>query len=221
MLKISDIELFSHNSKIINKKHFSQTLEDVKNLNEKYSKVILGKIEICDLIYRLAHVVDPTDIELLNNTQLMHVFQVLEAMENENASEEMKMMGLLHDIGKFLVCVDEKPENIFCGNKVIGKTSFGIGLDNCMFQWNHDEFAYIKLKEYLNYEQLWLIRYHSIYVNETKPFMNKNDIELCDKYLLKFKKYDKHTKSPTHKPQIDLEKYLRIVEKFIPRYIEI
>lgn len=221
MIKVSAVDLFRNNSKKINALHFAQSIDDIQKLNEKYSKPIIGKIELCDLIYRLANVIDPTDVELLFNSQLMHVYQVLEAMENERASEEMKMLGLLHDIGKFLVQVDEKPENVFCGNKVVGKPNYGIGLDNCMFQWNHDEFGYLKLKEYLSYEQLWLIRYHSIYIQETMPYMNQRDIELCNKYLIPFKHYDKHTKSPTHKPNIDIEKYLRIVEKFVPKYIEV
>jgi predicted HD phosphohydrolase len=175
------------------------------------------------LIEKLAFCVDPTDRELYGVSQLIHTIQVLDAMEKDGIKDEYFLLaGLFHDIGKILLLTDELPENIVCDNGVVGSYSEGVGLDQCIQHWNHDEFAYNRLKNYLPYPMTWLIRYHSLKITEEiKRYMNHSDKDLADKYYARFKNYDKLTKSIFHIPKIDIEKYRRLTEKLLPNFIEI
>ena len=63
---------------------------------------------------------------------------------------------------------------------------------------------------------LWLIRYHSININDCRSYFNQLDQKLVDKYLFKFRKYDKGTKSMFNVPNIDLNKYIKLIDKHLP-----
>ena len=130
------------------------------------------------------------------------------------------MAGLIHDLGKVLLLTDEKPENIIGGNKPIGEHEEGIGLDNCLFTWNHDEFIYTRLKNYLPYHMSWLIRYHGILIPDCERYMNKRDRELCEKYLVRFQKYDKETKCLYRIPQKGLAGYKDMILSYFPKPID-
>jgi len=215
MLHIDSQQCFDKNAKSIHVKHISQTEGDYKNLYSKYkSAPILGEVTVWEAIEKLSFAIDPTDKELYNVSQWTHTLQVIESMEKKNENEELIVAGWLHDLGKILLTTNEAPENIVCDNGII-KGKEKSGLDNCLLNWNHDEFAYMRVKEYVPYHISWIIRYHSI-KTECLKYMNENDMKLYKQFLIDFKKHDKLTKSIHHMPKIDLEKHKKIIEKHIP-----
>lgn len=208
-------ENFDANAKTIKMKHFSQTVEQIQALNEKYNKPVFGTVSPWSLIEKLAQAVDPTDRELYCTSQWIHTWQVLEAMEHIK-DEEFLLAAILHDVGKILLTTNELPENIVCDN---GLVVANIGLDNCILHWNHDEFGYMKFKNLVPYHVSWLIRYHSIR-SDVLVHMDHKDKILKDKYFDQFKKYDKSTKSIYHLPKVNIDKYRRLVEKHLPPTME-
>jgi hypothetical protein len=53
----------------------------------------------------------------------------------------MIITALIHDLGKLLLLTDEDPAHVVCENSPIGDYPSGVGFNNCVFQWNHDEFG--------------------------------------------------------------------------------
>ncbi len=197
--------------------HHRQTAETIRHLNSKYQEPVFGEVPIWDLFQRLAFCVDPTDTSLLNTTQYIHVLQVLEAMEKDGLQGSCwYVAAILHDLGKLLLLTPEGPENIVCLNSPIDDHEGRAGLDNLVMQWNHDEFAYMRLKDYVSDEIGWLIRYHSIQLADCEPHMDDRDRAHRDKYLLKFRKYDFGSKSPYHLPSLDMDKYRTMIEEAFP-----
>ncbi len=201
----------------IEARHDAQTPETVAALRRKYAAPVLGRVSPWSLVERLAHCVDPTDCRLLGASQQLHVLQIIDAMEADGtATEEWLIVALLHDIGKVLLLTGESPENVVCMNKPVSVCAPGGGLDQCTFQWNHDEFAYSRLKDYLPEGLAWLVRYHSIVPDTCETYMNPRDREYRDRYLRPFAKYDHGSKNPIYLPQRHLEDYRHVVERALP-----
>jgi hypothetical protein len=60
----------------------------------------------------------------------------------------MQVAALVHDLGKTLSLFGERDHNTDCMNRVTGYGHGGVdGLDGLQFQWNHDMFGYMKLKD--------------------------------------------------------------------------
>lgn len=212
---------FDLNAKLIKDAHWDQSPAQIAKLNEKYKAPAFGNVSPWSLIEKLGMCVDPTDRELYGASQWLHTMQVMEAMEKDNVhDEEFLLAGILHDLGKVLLLTTEAPENVVCDNSVVGKHTNGVGLDNCLLHWNHDEYAYMKLKTHVPYHVAWIIRYHSIKVDVTMPYLDQKDMALYSKYLVNFRKYDKLTKSIYRLPQVDTDKYRRLVEKHLPATME-
>ena len=204
-------------ARIICSRHQEQTKEEVAALKKKYAQPVFGKVLVWDLIERLAQCVDPTDCSLYCTNQLIHTLQVLEGMERDGISDRnMILAALVHDLGKLLLLTGEAPENVVCFNSPISIYEEGIGLDNCVFQWNHDEFAYSRLKYHVPEHVAWLIRYHSISISECKPFMDQTDHIYTDRYLSVFAKYDQGTKSIYTLPKKNIENYREFIEQSFP-----
>lgn len=197
--------------------HDRQTAETVRHLNSKYREPVFGEMRVWDLFQRLAFCVDPTDTGLLNTTQYGHVLQVLEAMEKDHVEDSRwYIAAILHDLGKLLLLTPEAPENVVCLNSPVGYSEEGIGLDNVVMQWNHDEFAYRRLKDYVPEEIAWLIRYHSIKLADCEAYMDERDRAYRDDYLIAFRKYDFGSKSPCRYPSLDMDKYRTMIEEAFP-----
>lgn len=176
----------------------------------------MGKVSVWTLIEKLAQHIDPSDTKLLCTNQQIHVLQILEGMESDGIDDpDLILLALIHDVGKVLLPY-EAPENVVCYNGPIGEYPEGIGLDNCIFQWNHDEFAYSRLKYHLPDHLAWLIRYHSIRISECEPLMDERDRTYTDRYLRTFSKYDHGTKSIYNFPKRRIEEYRDIVEEAFP-----
>lgn len=211
---------YSQRAAAIEARHNAQTADTVAALRKKYAAPVLGQVSPWSLVEKLAQCIDPTDRRLLGASQQLHVLQMIDAMEAEGtATEEWLLVTLLHDIGKVLLLTGEAPENVVCMNKPVSVCAPGGGLDNCVMQWNHDEFAYSRLKDHLPDGLAWLVRYHSILPETCEPYMDARDREYTERYLRPFARYDHQTKSPLYLPQRRLEDYRPVVERALPATI--
>lgn len=211
---------YRHAAAEIIERHNQQTAEDVRELREKYIEPAFGIVTVWSLVEKLAQCIDPTDVHLCAASQQVHVLQIIEKMEMDGkATSEMVLAALIHDLGKTLLLTDELPENIVGMNEPIGKYSTGIGLDNCIFQWNHDEFAYSRLKDYVSDGLAWLIRYHSIRPRHCEQYMDERDRRYFEEYLLPFAHYDHGTKDIHFLPKTRIEDYRHLIEAAFPEPI--
>lgn len=201
-------------------RHAQQTQDSVAALRDKYATPVFGRVPVWSLVEMLAQCIDPTDMRLYAVSQLTHVLQILEAMESEHAdTEEFVLAALVHDLGKVLLLTDEAPENIVCMNTPIGTPAPGSGFANCVFQWNHDEFAWSRLKDFLPEGVAWLVRYHSVLPAQCAHLMDDRDRDFAQRYLRPFARYDHGTKSPLFVPRRRIEHYRPVVERWLPETI--
>lgn len=213
-------EWFAANVAPIRDRHDSQSLELIEGLRRRYAAPIFGRVRVWELIERLGACVDPTDERLYCASQLVHVRQMLDEMERDGvASESAVLVTLLHDLGKLLLLVGEDPANVVCMNGLVGDPEDRSGLDNCVVQWNHDEFAYERLKGLIDDDLAWLIRYHSLEIGPARRVMDAGDRERTARLLEPFAHYDHATKSPFHLPATPLQKYRDIIEQAFPKPI--
>jgi len=186
-----------YNAAKIHMIHNSQTIIQSNELKQKYESPILGKIMIWDLIWILRQCIDESDGNLKGINQLQHVLQVVEELKNNNCFDDdiLFTAAITHDLGKLITVIlpDEDPANVMCLNKVLSSSGPGCGLDNCIIQYNHDEFIYSRIKDYVPYEVSWIVRYHSLN-KKYDEYMNDNDIYLWNKYMIMFRKCDLYTK---------------------------
>jgi predicted HD phosphohydrolase len=198
--------------------HRAQTKDTVARLRHKYETPLYGRVETWSLIERLGRCVDPTDVRLGGVSQHLHVLQVLAAMEADGVTDHVLLLtALVHDIGKVLLVAGERPENVVCFNDPIGEYEPGIGLDQCVMQWNHDEFAHSRLRDHVPDAVAWLIRYHSIRLKPCEPLMDARDRAYTERYLRRFQHYDQESKSMYVLPQTRIEDYRTLFEKYLPR----
>ena len=139
----------------------------------------------------------PTDGELLGVSQLIHTRQVVAAMERDGVRDpSMLVAAITHDLGKVLLLMAEAPEHVVGMTAPIGPHLQGIGLDNVVLQWSHDEFVYSRLRDHVPDHVAWLLRYHSILIDQAEPFMDARDRAYLERYLRPFRIYDQGSKSP-------------------------
>jgi predicted HD phosphohydrolase len=201
--------------------HSRQTKKDVARLTEEYSlhnptkKVFDNPVGIWEAIQSLGLVHDPTDKDLWAISQLTHTTQVVESMEKDGViDEELLITAWLHDLGKLLLLTDEDPANIVCLNYVI-EGEHGAGLANCICTWNHDEFAYQKLHCLLPERAGWLLRYHSLNLDQAAPYLNQEDWRRVDEWLRPFMQHDKLSKSIYHFPQLNWDYHRQLLETYV------
>ena len=208
---------FAAGARAIEDRHRAQTAATVTALRAKYQTPVLGRVPIWSVIEMLAQCIDPTDQRLFGASQLLHVLQILDAMEREGAAtEEFVLAALLHDLGKILLLTGEAPENVVCFNEPIGDHEPGIGLEHCLLQWNHDEFAWLRLKDHVPDAVAWLVRYHSIDMAKCEPYMDARDRDYVQRYLRPFARYDHGTKSPHYVPRRRIQDYRSLIERTFP-----
>lgn len=204
-------------ARAIEARHNAQTADTVAALRDKYATPVFGSVSPWSLIEMLGQCIDPTDQGLYGASQQLHVLQVIDAMEAEGAAtDEMLLVALVHDIGKVLLLTGEAPENVVCMNlPVVAGTPDG-GLDRCTFQWNHDEWAWSRLKDHLPDHLAWLVRYHSIMPGGCIRYMDARDLDYCRRYLKPFARYDQGTKSPFNVPARPIARYRALIERALP-----
>jgi hypothetical protein len=204
----------------IDERHAAQTLDDVEALRRKYAEPVFGEVRVWELLERLAQCIDPSDCALFCTSQQTHVLQMLEAMASDGVDDpELVLAVLVHDLGKLLLTTDEDPANVVCMNSPIGAPEPGIGLDQCTFQWNHDEFGWSRFRDRVPEGVAWLVRYHSVDADAVAPLMDARDREYRARYFDVFTRYDHGTKTPFHLPVVTLDAYRDLVEDTFPEPI--
>ncbi len=211
---------FDKKAKALFEKRFTQDVATVEMLRSKYKTPIFGEMYMYDALLRLGECVDPTDTELYCTSQLVHCLQVAESMEKSGVTDETLILAaLIHDLGKLTDLVGEVPEYVNGPNEPVGNNIIGCGLDNTMIMWNHDEFAYERIKDYVPDHVSWIVRYHSLRFDVAQDFMDSRDWAYYDQYLSVFRKYDLGTKSTFYYPDKKLSDYRDLIEKYFPKKI--
>jgi hypothetical protein len=214
-------EDFEREADAIYARHWHQTPEVVAALRRKYARPVVGRMRIWDAVQQLAFCIDRADTTLYCANQLIHVKQVVAAMEADGVEDpDMIAAAFTHDLGKILLLHGEAPENVLCANRPIGEHAPGAGLDRVLFQWNHDEFVYSRLAGHVPDHVAWLVHYHSIDLPRTLPLMDARDRRYVERYLLPFRRYDLDSKSAFSLPPAGtLARYRDLIEAYFPRPI--
>ena len=213
----SDYRGFRQRAHQILRRRKLQSHTEVEALVRRYERPIFGEVCVWDLFLRLREVRDPTDTRFGNVDQLTHTLQVLDSMDDAGIEDEdMRLAALLHDLGKLLVLVNEAPENVFGMKSPIGRHPPGIGLDAVTFQWNHDDFVYDRFKDHVSESAAWLLRYHSIMIPESAPYMNARDHKYTERYLREFQVHDQGSKSMYRSTRKDAEHYREWIDARFP-----
>jgi len=201
----------------------SQTAETVRNLSAKWDrKILFGKINSWELLEKLSLTIDASDNVLGSTSQYIHVLQVFEAMVADDVTDKrLLFLGLAHDIGKVLSLFGESDGNVDCSTFVIKPGVAGKGVNSSIVSWNHDEFGYQKLKDYLSQEMAWVVRYHSLYpllVGGLDELLLPEEHE-WKKLLQKLWEYDHLFKNSKHIPVVDAEYAKSIWHEYLPKEI--
>ena len=197
-----------------------QTVEDVIALRKKYQDPIFGRARVWEMIEKLGMCVDASDDSLMCTSQLLHVQQILEAMEQDGVQDrDLFLVALLHDIGKVMLLANAAPEHVVGYISPLGKPSHGIGLENVIFQFGHDEFMYSRIKDLVPERVAWTIRYHSGRIDALRPYCNAQDLAHLDGCLALFQPFDMCRKSYRHLPRVDMAKYRDLIEDMFPNPI--
>jgi inositol oxygenase len=197
-----------------------QTVEEVVALRKKYQDPIFGKARVWEMIEKLGMCVDASDDSLMCTSQLLHVQQILEAMEQDGVQDrDLFLVALLHDIGKVMLLANAAPEHVVGYITPLGMPSHGIGLENVIFQFGHDEFMYSRIKDLVPEHVAWTIRYHSGRVDELRPYCDAKDLAHLDGCLARFQPFDMCRKSYRHLPRVDMAKYRALIEDMFPEPI--
>jgi inositol oxygenase len=209
--------VFVERARPLIERHYAQTRDDVQNLKEHYRPPIFGRVTLSQLLERLAMCIDSMDAQMGCASQLTHTLQVVEGMMSDGIEDrDMLITGLIHDIGKVALLVGEDPSNVGGMIRPIGSFEEGVGLDQCILQWNHDEFGYTRFKEHVPDHVAWLIRYHSIHVEDCRPLMDERDARYAREYLPVFARYDNGTKSIFREPETRIEDYRDLMAEYFP-----
>jgi inositol oxygenase len=212
--------IFVERARPIIERHYAQTREDVQALQEKYRSPIFGRISVSDLLQRLALCIDDMDPRMGCVSQLTHSLQVVEGMTADGIEDrDLLVAALIHDLGKLLLLVGEDPANVGGMNRPIGLFEEGIGLDQCVLQWNHDEFGYSRFKDHVPERIAWLIRYHSIHIEDCQQFMDERDARYMRELHPVFARYDNGSKSIFRQPETRIEDYRDLIDGYFPEPI--
>jgi len=154
--------------------HENQTYSFVQKMQQKYAKLGSMEMGVWEALELLDTFVDESDPDT-NLSQMMHALQTAEAVRKKYPGEEYDwyhLVGLIHDMGKFLSCVykeeqwctvgDTFPTGCKFSDKIefseffvknpdikapelsteLGAYSKNCGLDKVAMSWGHDEYMY-------------------------------------------------------------------------------
>lgn len=199
----------------------AQTIDDARALRRKYEEPVFGEVAVWELVERQALCIDEMDVRLGLVNQFVHALQVADGMVADGITDdELLVVALVHDIGKLPVLVGEDPANVGSMTYVMSGPEPGAGLDQCIVQWGHDEFGYTRLRDHVPEHLAWLVRYHSIDIEQARPFMDERDATYVEQYLRPFRHYDGSTKSIVRMPDArNLARYREMIEEAFPHPI--
>lgn len=210
---------FHKNAAAIAKRARAQTEADVASLRKRYEAPILGEISVERLLELLATVIDPTNCYLYCGSQLTHILQMLESMEDEGVTDrDLFAVAFVHDLGKLASLKGEAWENIESGGKfALRDHEPGLGLENGLFCWDHSDIAYARFKPYLPEHVAWLVRWHSI-KKECWPIMDARDRALFEKYFVPFRQFDRQYIF-YRVPRYRIERYVPLIKEYFPEKV--
>ncbi|KAJ3500205.1 hypothetical protein NM208_g17198 [Fusarium decemcellulare] len=206
---------------------------------------------VWEAIEKLNTLIDESDPDT-DVSQIQHLLQTAEAMRRDGRPRWMQLTGLIHDLGKLLYFYDAQgqwdvvgdtfPVGLAFDERIIYPETFvgnpdskhpvystkygiyepGIGLDNVMLSWGHDEYLYhvVKDQSTLPPEGLAMIRYHSFYPwhkeGAYRDLMCEKDHEML-KAVKAFNPYDLYSKSDDP-PNVEELKpyYVELIDEYFP-----
>ncbi|ORZ02771.1 inositol oxygenase [Syncephalastrum racemosum] len=172
--------------------HENQTLEHVLAMKKRYGQLDKAWMGVWETLEILNGLVDDSDPDMGDVTQITHALQAAEAARREGLPRWFILTALIHDMGKLLYFFGEQQWTVvgdtfpvgcrFADNIVhreyfannpdfydkIYSTEYGIyspqcGIDNVHLSYGHDEYMYQVCQKYLPPEALFIIRYHSFF----------------------------------------------------------
>lgn len=233
--------------------HQYQTFDFVQEKRKDFLTFSRKELPVWGAMEYLNTLVDDSDpdIEL---DQLQHLLQTAEAIRADGHPDWFVLTGFIHDMGKVL-CLFGEPQWAVVGDtfpvgckhsdKIVYpeffnlnpdytnkeyNTKFGIyspncGLDNVTMSWGHDEYLYQITKDYLPEPALYMIRYHSFYVQHREHaydhLMSAHDQKMFE-WVNKFNPYDLYSKSPVPPNAKELKPYYEdLIAKYLPSTIKL
>ncbi|MBM4266288.1 MAG: hypothetical protein FJ144_06720 [Deltaproteobacteria bacterium] len=194
-----------------------ETAETVSALKARYESAVYGRVRVWDMVEKLSLCIDPTDRRLFCGSQLVHLQQILAAMERNGVTDpDMHVLAIVHDLGKVLLAAGEAPEHVVGGTRRISRGVEGEGLDSALFQFGHGEFIYSRLRGHVPDHVAWVARYHNVSMSDVERLMNAQEREWAEKYLKPFRRFDADFVSPYFLPKIDLAHYRDLIERTFP-----
>ena len=232
-----------------------QTIGHVLAMANKYNHVSkpMTVWEAIDSLGGYVDVSDP-DVTLPNNS---HLFQTAEGIRKDGHPDWMQLVGLIHDMGKclylrgcdtdgttvneqwsivgdtFIVGVPLSDKLVYPEFKALNpdhdKDIYkpGIGLNNCLISYGHDEYLYQVLLQTpgvsIPIPGLYMIRFHSLYPWHKKgqyTELEDDQDRAMKKWVQLFNKYDLYTKCNTPYTKDKLTElrayYDTLIKKYLP-----
>jgi len=248
-------------SKTYHLMHLGQTVDFVKRKHDKWLKFNHLEATVMEAMTLLNDLVDESDpdLDLPNIVHAYQTAERIRRDHPEK--EWFHLVGFIHDLGKIMafygepqwaVVGDTYPVGCMPQPSIVyGKKSFngnldmederyntrlgmyqeGVGVENIMMSWGHDEYLYHVLKNHMKKVEgqargviedggLWAIRFHSFYPWHTGgdySYLERDGDENVRDWVLKFNQYDLYTKSTTV-PDIEKLKpyYEMLANKYLP-----
>ncbi|GMM37697.1 hypothetical protein DASC09_050220 [Saccharomycopsis crataegensis] len=234
--------------------HRKQTVAYNLKARWRFHSQLRARMTVWDALMKLNTLIDQSDPDT-ELSQIDHALQTAEAIRKDGKARWMQLVGLIHDLGKLLyffeaegqwdVVGDTFPVGCAFSEKCVYPDTFkanpdnenptyntkygiyrpGIGLDNVMLCWGHDEYIYkICVKQStIPKEGLAMLRYHSCYPihreNEYQYLMNDHDKKMLEA-VKAFNPYDLYSKSD-EVYEIDniTEYYKGLITEYFPKEI--
>ncbi|KAF2721015.1 DUF706-domain-containing protein, partial [Polychaeton citri CBS 116435] len=231
--------------------HEKQTVAyNLKARNDFRSKT-RAEMTIWEAMEKLNTLIDESDPDT-SLSQIEHLLQSAEAIRRDGKPRWFQLTGLIHDLGKLLFFYDARGQwdvvgdtfPVGCGfdERIIYPGTFegnpdskdpiysskhgiyyeGIGLDNVMLSWGHDEYLYHVCKEQstLPDEALAMIRYHSFYpwhsAGAYRWMMDEKDEKMLAA-VKAFNPYDLYSKSDGIPSITELKEYYQeLINEYFP-----
>jgi inositol oxygenase len=234
--------------------HEKQTVAYNLKARSAFKSKTRAEMTIWEAIEKLNTLIDESDPDT-ELSQIEHLLQAAEAIRRDGKPRWMQLTGLIHDLGKLLyfygaqgqwdVVGDTFPVGCAFDKKIIYPDTFkgnpdyddpiystehgiytpGIGMDNVMLSWGHDEYLYhvIKDQSTLPDEALAMIRYHSFYPwhkeGAYRWMMNEKDEKMLEA-VKAFNPYDLYSKSDGIPKVEELkEYYLELIDEYFPNKV--
>lgn len=213
----AEMDSFRREAARIGEARARQTAEDVAALKARYEGAVFGKVDVWDLIERLALCIDQSDRRLFCGSQFVHAQQVFAAMQANGVDDvDMLLLALIHDLGKVVLLANAAPEDVVGVTRRISGGEPGAGLDRAVYQFGHGEFLHSRIAGLVPEHVAWVVRWHNIDETAEWPFMTAQEREWTERWLVPFQRFDGGFVSPYYVPKLDLAHCREIVRRAFP-----